>query len=270
MFDHNKIKVRHKESKCEATKTILPPVPSPGQVYTYPKLKFTTAKESDVICIPGTPNRTVAKIKVTILSGSDFVPPGVSLPTYPGTDHYTIQVKDAGGTVIPGVTVTWTTPHRVAIVEVPVTGGTPPTITNFKVEVKDNGNAYCNTFQAAGGTVGPFKNTEDDNALKARHSLSHEDASGCQPGSETGKLVLTRNKTANAREEGSYTYELTHSATGAGGTYSVVRNITDADITQEDATKVVYTIPGLRKGYYKITIKQSPNGRDYQWSRRRD
>ncbi|EGD33047.1 T9SS type B sorting domain-containing protein [Capnocytophaga sp. oral taxon 338] len=259
LFDHNKVKVRHKESKCEATKTILPPVPSPGQVYTYPKLKFTTAKESDVICIPGPPNKTVAKIKVTILSGSDFVPPGVTLPTYPGTDHYTIQVKDAGGTVIPGVTVTWPTPHRVAIVEVPVTGGTPPTITNFKVEVKDNGNAYCNTFQAAGGTVGPFKNTEDDNALKARHSLSHEDASGCQPGSETGKLVLTRNKTANAREEGSYTYELTRSAT-AGGSYSVVRNITDADITQEDATKVVYTIPGLRKGYYKITIKQSPNG----------
>jgi len=259
LFDHNKVKVRHKESKCEATKTILPPVPSPGQVYTYPKLKFTTAKESDVICIPGPPNKTVAKIKVTILSGSDFVPPGVTLPTYPGTDHYTIQVKDAGGTVISGVTVTWPTPHRVAIVEVPVTGGTPPTITNFKVEVKDNGNAYCNTFQTAGGTVGPFKNTEDDNALKARHSLSHEDASGCQPGSETGKLVLTRNKTANAREEGSYTYELTRSAT-AGGSYSLVRNITDADITQEDATKVVYTIPGLRKGYYKITIKQSPNG----------
>ena len=105
LFDHNKVKVRHKESKCEATMTPPSPVPSPGQVYTYPKLKFTTAKESDVICIPGTPNRTVAKIKVTILSGSDFVPPGVTLPTYPGTDHYTIQVKDAGGTVIAGVTL---------------------------------------------------------------------------------------------------------------------------------------------------------------------
>ena len=278
LFDQSKVKVRSKESLCDATITYAGGTP-PGanERLTYPKLKFTAEKKTDMAC--DNAGVYTAKFDLKITSGSDFVTsPTVPAP-FTGANRYEIKVTEgtgvaagtrnaltsapAGTTFTTAVTPVGTNLHNQ---EITVTYTVPPFPTapiTYNVWVKDLGNKYCDDYVASAPIV--IQPAEDPNNLKARHTIhpnSINNVVGCTPGGTTGSFEFTRTITTG-RENAAFVYELYYSATSGGlfgpppGTPITVG---DGDIIERTTSTVRYKVTGLKAGYYQLRVKSSANG----------
>ena len=284
LFDQSKVKVRSKESLCDATITYAGGTP-PGanERLTYPKLKFTAEKKTDMACDNAGVYTATFNLKIT--SGSDFVtPPVVPAPLSPAGNRYDIVVTQGGSvaagarhtnfatpptgaTVVAGATPTSTNLHTQVIT---VTYTVPPFPTapiTYNVWVKDLGNKYCDDYVASAPIV--IQPAEDPNNLKARHTIDPAKISnvvGCTPGGTTGSFEFIRTITSG-REDAVFVYELYYSATSGGlfgpppGTPITVG---DGDIIERTTSTVRYKVTGLKAGYYQLRVKSSANGSCHQ------
>ena len=214
LFDQNKVKVRSKESLCDATIAYAGGTP-PGanERLTYPKLKFTAQKKTDMACDNAGVYTATFNLKIT--SGSDFVtPPVVPAPLSPAGNRYDIVVTQGGSvaagarhtnfatpptgaTVVAGATPTSTNIHNQVIT---VTYTVPPFPTapiTYNVWVRDRGNKYCDDYVASAPIV--IQPAEDPATLKARHTIDPakiNNVVGCTPGGTTGSFEFTRTITS--------------------------------------------------------------------------
>jgi len=275
LFDQNKVKVRSKESLCDATIAYAGGTP-PGanERLTYPKLKFTAEKKTDMAC--DNAGVYTAKFDLKITSGSDFVTsPTVPAP-FTGANRYEIKVTEgtgvvagtrnalttapAGTTFTTAVTPVGTNLHNQ---EIKVTYTVPPfptTPITYNVWVKDLGNKYCDEYVASAPIV--VNPAEDPNNLKARHTIDPAKISnvvGCTPGGTTGSFEFTRTITSG-REDTAFVYELYYSTTSAGSFTPSGIEVGDADIIERTTSTVRYKVTGLKKGFYQLKVKSSANG----------
>jgi len=275
LFDQNKVKVRSKESLCPATITYASGTP-PGanERLTYPKLKFTAQKRTDMAC--DNAGVYTAKFDLKITSGSDFVTsPTVPAP-FTGANRYEIKVTEgtgvaagtrnalttapAGTTFTTAVTPAGTNLHNQ---EIKVTYTVPPFPTapiTYNVWVKDLGNKYCDEYVASAPIV--VNPAEDPNNLKARHTIDPAKISnvvGCTPGGTTGSFEFTRTITSG-REDTAFVYELYYSTTSAGPFTPSGIEVGDADIIERTTSAIRYKVTGLKKGFYQLRVKSSANG----------
>ncbi|WP_155813474.1 hypothetical protein [Capnocytophaga gingivalis] len=276
LFDQNKVKVRSKESLCEANITYAGGTP-PGanERLTYPKLKFTAEKKTDMACDNAGVYTATFDLKIT--SGSDFVTsPTVPAPFTPAGNRYLIKVTEgtgvaagtrnalttapAGTTFTTAVTPVGTNLHNQ---EIKVTYTVPPFPTapiTYNVWVKDLGNKYCDEYVASAPIV--VNPAEDPNNLKARHTIDPAKISnvvGCTPGGTTGSFEFTRTITTG-RENVSFVYELYYSTTGAASSFIGSGTVGDGDIIERTTSTVRYKVTGLKAGYYQLRVKSSANG----------
>jgi len=277
LFDQSKVKVRSKESLCDATITYAGGTP-PGanERLTYPKLKFTAEKKTDMACDNAGVYRATFNLKIT--SGSDFVTsPTVPAP-FTGANRYEIKVTEgtgvaagtrnalttapAGTTFTTAVAPAGTNVHTQVIT---VTYTVPPFPTapiTYNVWVKDLGNKYCDDYVASAPIV--INPAEDPAALKARHTIDPakiNNVVGCTPGGTTGSFEFTRTITSG-REDVSFVYELFYSTAAAGPFTGPVSGIEvgDGDIIERTTSTVRYKVTGLKAGYYQLRVKSSANG----------
>ena len=280
LFDQSKVKVRSKESLCDATITYAGGTP-PGanERLTYPKLKFTAEKKTDMACDNAGVYTATFNLKIT--SGSDFVtPPVVPAPLSPAGNRYDIVVTQGGSvaagarhtnfatpptgaTVVAGATPTSTNLHTQVITVTYTVPPFPTTPITYNVWVKDLGNKYCDEYVASAPIV--VNPAEDPAALKARHTIDPAKISnvvGCTPGGTTGSFEFIRTITSG-REDAAFVYELYYSATSGGlfgpppGTPITVG---DGDIIERTTSTVRYKVTGLKAGYYQLRVKSSANG----------
>ena len=276
LFDQNKVKVRSKESLCEANITYAGGTP-PGanERLTYPKLKFTAEKKTDMACDNAGVYTATFNLKIT--SGSDFVTsPTVPAPFTPAGNRYLIKVTEgtgvaagtrnaltsapAGTTFTTAVTPAGTNVHTQVIT---VTYTVPPFPTapiTYNVWVKDLGNKYCDDYVASAPIV--VNPAEDPNNLKARHTIDPAKISnvvGCTPGGTTGSFEFTRTITSG-REDTAFVYELYYSTTSAGPFTPSGIEVGDADIIERTTSAIRYKVTGLKKGFYQLRVKSSANG----------
>ena len=275
LFDQNKVKVRSKESLCDATIAYAGGTP-PGanERLTYPKLKFTAEKKTDMAC--DNAGVYTAKFDLKITSGSDFVTsPTVPAP-FTGANRYEIKVTEgtgvvagtrnalttapAGTTFTTAVTPVGTNLHNQ---EIKVTYTVPPFPTapiTYNVWVRDRGNKYCDDYVASAPIV--IQPAEDPATLKARHTIDPakiNNVVGCTPGGTTGSFEFTRTITSG-RENVSFVYELFYS-TAAGGPFTGSGiEVGDGDIIERTTSTVRYKVTGLKAGYYQLRVKSSANG----------
>ncbi|WP_455005316.1 T9SS type B sorting domain-containing protein [Capnocytophaga gingivalis] len=275
LFDQNKVKVRSKESLCDATIAYAGGTP-PGtsERLTYPKLKFTAQKRTDMAC--DNAGVYTAKFDLKITSGSDFVTsPTVPAP-FTGANRYEIKVTEgtgvvagtrnalttapAGTTFTTAVTPVGTNLHNQ---EIKVTYTVPPFPTapiTYNVWVKDLGNKYCDEYVASAPIV--VNPAEDPNNLKARHTIDPAKISnvvGCTPGGTTGSFEFTRTITSG-REDTAFVYELYYSTTSAGSFTPSGIEVGDADIIERTTSAIRYKVTGLKAGFYQLRVKSSANG----------
>lgn len=277
LFDQSKVKVRSKESLCDATIAYAGGTP-PGanERLTYPKLKFTAEKKTDMACDNAGVYKATFDLKIT--SGSDFVTsPTVPAP-FTGANRYEIKVTEgtgvaagtrnalttapAGTTFTTAVTPAGTNVHTQVIT---VTYTVPPFPTapiTYNVWVKDLGNKYCDDYVASAPIV--INPAEDPAALKARHTIDPakiNNVVGCTPGGTTGSFEFTRTITSG-REDVSFVYELFYSTAAAGPFTGPVSGIEvgDGDIIERTTSTVRYKVTGLKAGYYQLRVKSSANG----------
>ena len=276
LFDQNKVKVRSKESLCDATIAYAGGTP-PGanERLTYPKLKFTAEKKTDMAC--DNAGVYTAKFDLKITSGSDFVTsPTVPAPFTPAGNRYLIKVTEgtgvaagtrnaltsapAGTTFTTAVTPVGTNLHNQ---EIKVTYTVPPFPTapiTYNVWVKDLGNKYCDEYVASAPIV--VNPAEDPNNLKTRHTIhpnSINNVVGCTPGGTTGSFEFTRTITSG-REDTAFVYELYYSTTSAGPFTPSGIEVGDADIIERTTSAIRYKVTGLKKGFYQLRVKSSANG----------
>ena len=277
LFDQNKVKVRAKESLCDATIAYAGGTP-PGanERLTYPKLKFTAEKKTDMACDNAGVYTATFNLKLT--SGSDFVtPPVVPAPLSPAGNRYDIVVTQGGSvaagarhtnfatpptgaTVVAGATPTSTNIHNQVIT---ITYTVPPFPTapiTYNVWVKDRGNKYCDEYVASAPIV--IQPAEDPAALKARHTIDPakiNNVVGCTPGGTTGSFEFTRTITSG-RENVSFVYELFYSTVAAGPFTGSGIEVGDGDIIERTTSTVRYKVTGLKAGYYQLRVKSSANG----------
>ena len=276
LFDQNKVKVRSKESLCDATIAYAGGTP-PGanERLTYPKLKFTAEKKTDMACDNAGVYTATFNLKIT--SGSDFVTsPTVPAPFTPAGNRYLIKVTEgtgvaagtrnaltsapAGTTFTTAVTPAGTNVHTQVIT---VTYTVPPFPTapiTYNVWVKDLGNKYCDDYVASAPIV--VNPAEDPNNLKARHTIDPAKISnvvGCTPGGTTGSFEFTRTITSG-REDTAFVYELYYSTTSAGPFTPSGIEVGDADIIERTTSAIRYKVTGLKKGFYQLRVKSSANG----------
>ncbi|WP_314296996.1 hypothetical protein, partial [Capnocytophaga gingivalis] len=218
LFDQNKVKVRAKESLCDATIAYVGGTP-PGanERLTYPKLKFTAQKKTDMACDNAGVYTATFNLKIT--SGSDFVtPPVVPAPLSPAGNRYDIVVTQGGSvaagarhtnfatpptgaTVVTGATPTSTNIHNQVIT---VTYTVPPFPTapiTYNVWVRDRGNKYCDDYVASAPIV--IQPAEDPATLRARHTIDPakiNNVVGCTPGGTTGSFEFTRTITSGRED----------------------------------------------------------------------
>jgi len=277
LFDQNKVKVRAKESLCDATIAYAGGTP-PGanERLTYPKLKFTAEKKTDMACDNVGVYTATFNLKIT--SGSDFVtPPVVPAPLSPAGNRYDIVVTQGGSvaagarhtnfatpptgaTVVAGATPTSTNIHNQVIT---VTYTVPPFPTapiTYNVWVRDRGNKYCDDYVASAPIV--IQPAEDPATLKARHTIDPakiNNVVGCTPGGTTGSFEFTRTITSG-RENVSFVYELFYSTVAAGPFTGSGIEVGDGDIIERTTSTVRYKVTGLKAGYYQLRVKSSANG----------
>jgi len=275
LFDQNKVKVRSKESLCEANITYAGGTP-PGanERLTYPKLKFTAEKKTDMACDNAGVYTATFDLKIT--NGSDFVISPTLPAPFTGANRYEIKVTEGTGvaagtrnalttaptgtTFTTAVTPVGTNLHNQ---EIKVTYTVPPFPTapiTYNVWVKDLGNKYCDEYVASAPIV--IQPAEDPNNLKARHTIDPAKISnvvGCTPGGTTGSFEFTRTITTG-RENVSFVYELYYSTTGAASSFIGSGTVGDGDIIERTTSTVRYKVTGLKAGYYQLRVKSSANG----------
>ena len=277
LFDQNKVKVRSKESLCDATIAYAGGTP-PGanQRLTYPKLKFTAQKKTDMACDNAGVYTATFDLKIT--SGSDFVISPTLPAPFTGANRYEIKVTEGTGvaagtrnalttaptgtTFTTAVTPVGTNLHNQ---EIKVTYTVPPfptTPITYNVWVKDLGNKYCDDYVASAPIV--IQPAEDPNNLKARHTIDPakiNNVVGCTPGGTTGSFEFTRTITGtNIRENVPFVYELYYSTTGAASSFIGSGTVGDGDIIERTTSTVRYKVTGLKAGYYQLRVKSSANG----------
>ncbi|WP_423912147.1 hypothetical protein, partial [Capnocytophaga gingivalis] len=274
LFDQSKVKVRSKESLCDATITYAGGTP-PGanERLTYPKLKFTAEKKTDMAC--DNAGVYTAKFDLKITSGSDFVTsPTVPAP-FTGANRYEIKVTEgtgvaagtrnalttapAGTTFTTAVTPAGTNVHT-QLITVTYTPPLPTTPITYNVWVKDLGNKYCDDYVASAPIV--INPAEDPAALKARHTIDPtkiNNVVGCTPGGTTGSFEFTRTITSG-REDVSFEYELFYSTAATGPFTGSGIEVGDGDIIERTTSTVRYKVTGLKAGYYQLRVKSSANG----------
>jgi len=277
LFDQNKVKVRSKESLCPATITYASGTP-PGanERLTYPKLKFTAEKKTDMACDNAGVYTATFNLKIT--SGSDFVISPTLPAPFTGANRYEIKVTEGTGvaagtrnalttaptgtTFTTAVTPVGTNLHNQ---EIKVTYTVPPFPTapiTYNVWVKDLGNKYCDDYVASAPIV--IQPAEDPNNLKARHTIDPakiNNVVGCTPGGTTGSFEFTRTITGtNIRENVSFVYELFYSTAAAGPFTGSGIEVGDGDIIERTTSTVRYKVTGLKAGYYQLRVKSSANG----------
>ena len=275
LFDQNKVKVRSKESLCPATITYASGTP-PGanERLTYPKLKFTAEKKTDMAC--DNAGVYTAKFDLKITSGSDFVTsPTVPAP-FTGANRYEIKVTEGTGvaagtrnalttapvgtTFTTAVTPAGTNVHTQVITVTYTVPPFPTTPITYNVWVKDLGNKYCDDYVASAPIV--IQPAEDPATLKARHTIhpnSINNVVGCTPGGTTGSFEFTRTITSG-REDTAFVYELYYSTTSAGPFTPSGIEVGDADIIERTTSAIRYKVTGLKKGFYQLRVKSSANG----------
>jgi len=274
LFDQNKVKVRAKESLCDATIAYAGGTPpGPNERLTYPKLKFTAEKKTDMACDNAGVYRATFNLKIT--SGSDFVTsPTVPAP-FTGANRYEIKVTEgtgvaagtrnalttapAGTTFTTAVTPAGTNVHT-QLITVTYTPPLPTTPITYNVWVKDLGNKYCDDYVASAPIV--INPAEDPAALKARHTIDPtkiNNVVGCTPGGTTGSFEFTRTITSG-REDVSFEYELFYSTAAAGPFTGSGIEVGDGDIIERTTSTVRYKVTGLKAGYYQLRVKSSANG----------
>ena len=280
LFDQNKVKVRSKESLCDATIAYAGGTP-PGanERLTYPKLKFTAEKKTDMACDNAGVYTATFNLKIT--SGSDFVTsPTVPAPFTPAGNRYLIKVTEGTGVAAGTRNALTTAPAGTTFPAAPTTvapGGTnvhnqvitinygsspsfPTTPITYNVWVKDLGNKYCDDYVASAPIV--VNPAEDPNNLKTRHTIhpnSINNVVGCTPGGTTGSFEFTRTITSG-RENVSFVYALYYSTTSAGPFTASGITVGDADIIERTTSTVRYKVTGLKKGFYQLRVKSSANG----------
>jgi len=277
LFDQNKVKVRAKESLCDATIAYAGGTPpGPNERLTYPKLKFTAEKKTDMACDNAGVYTATFNLKIT--SGSDFVtPPVVPAPLSPAGNRYDIVVTQGGSvaagarhtnfatpptgaTVVAGATPTSTNIHNQVIT---VTYAVPPFPTapiTYNVWVRDRGNKYCDDYVASAPIV--IQPAEDPATLRARHTIDPakiNNVVGCTPGGTTGSFEFTRTITSG-REDVSFVYELFYSTVAAGPFTGSGIEVGDGDIIERTTSTVRYKVTGLKAGYYQLRVKSSASG----------
>jgi len=279
LFDQNKVKVRSKESLCDATIAYAGGTPGANERLTYPKLKFTAQKRTDMACDNATVYTATFNLKIT--SGSDFVTsPTVPAPFTPAGNRYLIKVTEGtgvaagtrnaltsapAGTIFPA-TPTTVTPagtnvhNQVITINYGSSPSFPTTPITYNVWVKDLGNKYCDDYVASAPIV--VNPAEDPNNLKTRHTIhpnSINNVVGCTPGGTTGSFEFTRTITSG-RENVSFVYALYYSTTSAGPFTASGITVGDADIIERTTSTVRYKVTGLKKGFYQLRVKSSANG----------
>ena len=280
LFDQNKVKVRSKESLCDATIAYAGGTP-PGanERLTYPKLKFTAEKKTDMAC--DNAGVYTAKFDMKITSGSDFVTsPTVPAPFTPAGNRYLIKVTEGTGVAAGTRNALTTAPAGTTFPAAPTTvapGGTnvhnqvitinygsspsfPTTPITYNVWVKDLGNKYCDEYVASAPIV--VNPAEDPNNLKARHTIDPAKISnvvGCTPGGTTGSFEFTRTITSG-RENVSFVYALYYSTIATGTFTPSGIEVGDADIIERTTSAIRYKVTGLKAGYYQLRVKSSANG----------
>ena len=279
-FDHEKIKVRYKDSKCEAT--IVPPtppaaLPGTGQRLTYPKLAFTVTKGSDMVC--ETSSTYVVKLNLKLTSGTDFVQSPMLPPAVVGGgNRYDIIVTRSTSSAAQTRTATVPAPHM-TLATAPTDNHTqelkvtlPPPVSGestyyYTVWVKDKGNGdgatnYCGDYlPSAPIEVLP---AEAESDLIARHQVDRTkltDVKSCTAGAATGSFEFTRTTTPPAREDVDFEYALEWDPNTSGGSYTEIGTIDNSNIVPDNTPNTVrYRVTGLKKGAYRIKIKRSASG----------
>jgi len=276
LFDQNKVKVRSKESLCDATIAYAGGTP-PGanERLTYPKLKFTAEKKTDMACDNAGVYTATFNLKIT--SGSDFVTsPTVPAPFTPAGNRYLIKVTEgtgvaagtrnaltsapAGTTFTTAVTPAGTNVHNQVITVTYIVPPFPTAPITYNVWVKDLGNKYCDEYVASAPIV--VNPAEDPNNLKARHTIDPAKISnvvGCTPGGTTGSFEFTRTITSG-REDTAFVYELYYSTIATGPFTPSGIEVGDADIIERTTSAIRYKVTGLKKGFYQLRVKSSANG----------
>ena len=280
LFDQNKVKVRSKESLCDATIAYAGGTP-PGanERLTYPKLKFTAEKKTDMACDNAGVYTATFNLKIT--SGSDFVTsPTVPAPFTPAGNRYLIKVTEGTGVAAGTRNALTTAPAGTTFPAAPTTvapGGTnvhnqvitinygsspsfPTTPITYNVWVKDLGNKYCDDYVASAPIV--VNPAEDPNNLKTRHTIhpnSINNVVGCTPGGTTGSFEFTRTITSG-RENVSFVYALYYSTIATGTFTPSGIEVGDADIIERTTSAIRYKVTGLKAGYYQLRVKSSANG----------
>ena len=220
------MKVRSKESLCDATIAYAGGTP-PGanERLTYPKLKFTAEKKTDMACDNAGVYTATFDLKIT--SGSDFVISPTLPAPFTGANRYEIKVTEGTGIAAGTRNALTTAPTGTTFPAAPTTvapGGTnvhtqvitvtytvppfPTTPITYNVWVKDLGNKYCDEYVASAPIV--IQPAEDPATLKARHTIDPakiNNVVGCTPGGTTGSFEFIRIITSG-RENVSFVYEL--------------------------------------------------------------
>ena len=150
-FDHTKVKVRNRHSKCttDAPENAghIASLAS-NEKLVYPKLRFTANKTQDIACDASSVYK--AKLKAVITSGSDFVTAPTVAGTVTGPHRYDIKVTEVSignsytapaatpaGTLVATYSPTGTNAHEQEI-DLPLSVGGGKRY--FVVWIKDMGN----------------------------------------------------------------------------------------------------------------------------------
>ena len=275
-FDHTKVKVRNRHSKCT---TDNPENAghfgslTTNEKLVYPKLRFTANKTQDIACDASSVYR--AKLKAVITSGSDFV----TAPTVPSSfaaalryeikvtevnqgDSYTTPLAAPMGTLVSSYSPAGTNAHEQEI-DLPLSVGGNKRY--FVVWIKDTG-SRCTDYRPSQTIEVLPAETQTD--LKTRHEIDRAEikqVENCDATPTGGSFEFIRKTSANAREDVAFEYDLQRASPIGSTTFVSVQDITDADRIPSKPTdpagSVRYRVEGLAgNSDYKLFVKSSSNG----------
>ena len=275
-FDHTKVKVRNRHSKCT---TDNPENAghfgslTTNEKLVYPKLRFTANKTQDIACDASSVYR--AKLKAVITSGSDFV----TAPTVPSSfaaalryeikvtevnqgDSYTTPLAAPMGTLVSSYSPAGTNAHEQEIDLTLSVGGNKR---YFVVWIKDTG-SRCTDYRPSQTIEILPAETQTD--LKTRHEIDRAEikqVENCDATPTGGSFEFIRKTSANAREDVAFEYDLQRASPIGSTTFVSVQDITDANRIPSKPTdpagSVRYRVEGLAgNSDYKLFVKSSSNG----------
>ena len=276
-FDHTKVKVRNRHSKCttDAPENAghIASLAS-NEKLVYPKLRFTADKVQDEACDTAGDYHT--KFKAVITSGSDFV----TAPTVPSSfaaalryeikvtevnqgDSYTTPMATPAGT-LRTVTPVGTNAHEQ---EIDFSNGSNTSTAKryFVVWIKDTGSRCTDYRPSQTIEVLPAETPAD---LKTRHEIDRAEikqVENCDATPTGGSFEFIRKTSANAREDVAFVYDLQKATPIGSTTFVHEKDITEADRIPSKPTdpagSVRYRVEGLAgNSDYKLFVKSSSNG----------